>query len=249
LSRLWSRFGVRTLAILVLLVGASGGYFLGRDRQNQQQIYAEQVGSDQVQQADVADTTGSQAAEVVAEANRRAAQLEAARKAAAAAKAEAERARRAEAAASRKRERAAAEARARAEAEREQAEREQAEAEAKANSGSGSYTGPIPASCGEYSGNRETGCALLLDAGFDIDQMPCLDKLWDKESGWNERASNPSSGAYGIPQALPGSKMGSVADDWETNPATQIKWGLGYIEDRYGTPCDAWAHSQETGWY
>jgi nucleoid-associated protein YgaU len=224
----------------VLLVGASGGYFLGIDRQNQQHIYAEPVQfSDEAQQKELADSQGTQAAQVVAEANRRAAQIAAARKAAAAAKAEAERARRAEAAASRKRERAAAEAKARAEAEQDAAETAPAKP----------YSGPIPASCNEYSGNRKTGCALMLDAGFDIDQMPCLDKLWDKESGWNHRASNSSSGAYGIPQALPGSKMGSVADDWETNPATQIKWGLGYIEDRYGTPCKAWAHSQETGWY
>ena len=115
--------------------------------------------------------------------------------------------------------------------------------------GTVAYTGPIPSSCDEYSGNRATGCALMLKAGFKISQFPCLDKLWKKESGWNYRASNASSGAYGIPQALPGSKMGSVASDWKTNPATQIKWGLGYIEGRYDTPCGAWSHSQSTGWY
>jgi nucleoid-associated protein YgaU len=249
-SRLWSRFGVRALAVLVLLVGASGGYFLGVDRQTQQHIFAEQASdgqpSAQAEQEEVDYLKERQAAQLVAEANRRAAQIEAARKAAAAAKAEAERARRAEAAASRKRDRAAAEAKARAEAEA----KARAEAEARAQEAeSEPYSGSIPESCNEYSGNREIGCALMLDAGFDIDQMPCLDKLWTKESGWNHEASNPSSGAYGIPQALPGSKMGTVADDWRTNPATQIKWGLGYIEDRYGTPCDAWAHSQETGWY
>ncbi|HEX2771285.1 MAG TPA: lytic transglycosylase domain-containing protein, partial [Micromonosporaceae bacterium] len=176
MSRLWSRFGVRTLAVLVLLVGASGGYFLGVDRQTQQHVYAEQAGdaqpSAQTEQEELADLKARHAAQVVAEANRRAAQIEAARKAAAAAKAEAERARRAEAAASRKRERAEAEARARAEAEAEAARRAQEAAESKP------YDGPIPASCNEYSGNRETGCALLLDAGFGIDQMPCLDKLW-----------------------------------------------------------------------
>ena len=111
------------------------------------------------------------------------------------------------------------------------------------------YTGPIPTSCNEYTGSRKTGCALMLDAGFGIDQFPCLDKLWKKESGWNYRAQNASSGAYGIPQALPGSKMASIASDWRTNPATQIKWGLGYIEGRYNSPCGAWSHSQSTGWY
>ena len=89
----------------------------------------------------------------------------------------------------------------------------------------------------------------MLDAGFKIDQFPCLDKLWKKESGWDHRASNSGSGAYGIPQALPGSKMASVGSDWRTNPATQIKWGLNYIEGRYDTPCNAWSHSQSTGWY
>lgn len=109
--------------------------------------------------------------------------------------------------------------------------------------------GPVPESCGEYSGNRATGCTLLLEAGFSLDQMSCLDNLWNKESGWNERAENPSSGAYGIPQSLPGNKMATHGDDWRTNPATQIRWGLDYIDNRYGTPCEAWSHSQATGWY
>lgn len=109
--------------------------------------------------------------------------------------------------------------------------------------------GPVPASCDGYSGNRATGCTLLLDAGFNLSQMSCLDNLWTKESGWNHRAQNPSSGAYGIPQALPGDKMASFGDDWRTNPVTQIRWGLSYISNRYGTPCAAWQHSQATGWY
>ncbi|MGH3681331.1 MAG: transglycosylase SLT domain-containing protein, partial [Natronosporangium sp.] len=109
--------------------------------------------------------------------------------------------------------------------------------------------GPVPDSCGEYSGNRATGCALLLDAGHGLDQMSCLDNLWTKESGWNHRAQNPSSGAYGIPQALPGDKMAAYGDDWRTNPATQIRWGLSYIGDRYGSPCAAWRFSQANGWY
>nr|WP_306371644.1 lytic transglycosylase domain-containing protein [Nocardiopsis sp. CC223A] len=77
----------------------------------------------------------------------------------------------------------------------------------------------------------------------------CLRPLWQKESGWNHLAQNPSSGAYGIPQALPGSKMASHGSDWQTNPATQIAWGIDYIKGRYGTPCGAWAHSQSVGWY
>lgn len=80
-------------------------------------------------------------------------------------------------------------------------------------------------------------------------QFRCLDKLWHRESGWNHRAMNPTSGAYGIPQALPGWKMASAGSDWRTNPRTQIKWGIRYIKSRYGTPCGAWAHSQRTGWY
>ncbi|WP_449701800.1 aggregation-promoting factor C-terminal-like domain-containing protein [Actinomadura algeriensis] len=76
-----------------------------------------------------------------------------------------------------------------------------------------------------------------------------LESLWTKESGWNERAQNPSSGAYGIPQSLPGTKMASAGSDWQTNAATQIAWGLNYIDARYGTPCEAWGHSQSVGWY
>ncbi|WP_393916627.1 aggregation-promoting factor C-terminal-like domain-containing protein [Halostreptopolyspora alba] len=90
---------------------------------------------------------------------------------------------------------------------------------------------------------------LLGNYGWGSDQFDCLEPLWEKESGWDHTASNPSSGAYGIPQALPGSKMASEGDDWRTNPTTQIKWGLGYIEDRYSSPCDAWNHSQANNWY
>jgi hypothetical protein len=90
---------------------------------------------------------------------------------------------------------------------------------------------------------------LAAERGWGNTQFTCLDLLWNRESGWNYRATNPSSYAYGIPQSLPGSKMASVAPDWRTNAVTQIKWGLGYISDRYGTPCGAWAHSQSTGWY
>lgn len=85
--------------------------------------------------------------------------------------------------------------------------------------------------------------------GWGDDQFACLVSLWDKESGWNAGAYNSGSGAYGIPQALPGNKMASAGADWQTNPATQIAWGLGYISGRYGTPCGAWDHSTSVGWY
>ena len=96
---------------------------------------------------------------------------------------------------------------------------------------------------------KATAQALLAERGWGADQFACLDSLWTKESGWRVNASNASSGAYGIPQALPGSKMASVGADWRTNPTTQITWGLGYISSRYGTPCGAWDHSMATGWY
>ncbi|MDR6907001.1 ribosomal protein L12E/L44/L45/RPP1/RPP2 [Agromyces sp. 3263] len=85
--------------------------------------------------------------------------------------------------------------------------------------------------------------------GWGADQFQCLDKLWQKESGWSYTAFNAGSGATGIPQSLPGSKMASAGADWETNAATQIKWGLGYIKGSYGSPCSAWSHSQSMNWY
>jgi hypothetical protein len=90
--------------------------------------------------------------------------------------------------------------------------------------------------------------AILQARGMGMDQYSCLVSLWNKESHWNVYAAN-KSGAYGIPQALPGSKMASAGPNWESNPTTQITWGLGYISGRYGTPCGAWAHSQSSGWY
>jgi hypothetical protein len=90
---------------------------------------------------------------------------------------------------------------------------------------------------------------MVKARGWGDSEFSCLVALWSKESGWRVNAYNASSGAYGIPQALPGSKMGSAGADWETNPATQISWGLGYIGGRYGTPCGAWGHSQSVGWY
>ena len=96
---------------------------------------------------------------------------------------------------------------------------------------------------------RALGQAMALERGYGADEFACLERLWTKESNWNVTAENTSSGAYGIPQSLPGSKMASVAADWRTNAATQITWGLNYIEGRYGTPCGAWAKSQASGWY
>ena len=91
--------------------------------------------------------------------------------------------------------------------------------------------------------------SMMGSYGWGDDQFSCLVSLWNRESSWNYQAENASSGAYGIPQSLPGSKMGSVGADWRTNPTTQIIWGLGYISGRYGSPCSAWAHSEATGWY
>lgn len=90
---------------------------------------------------------------------------------------------------------------------------------------------------------------LVLAKGWDEGQYSCLVALWQRESNWNTFAMNPTSGAYGIPQALPGSKMASAGADWATNPATQIIWGIGYIQARYVTPCGAWEHSEQNNWY
>jgi hypothetical protein len=90
--------------------------------------------------------------------------------------------------------------------------------------------------------------ALLSSYGWSGSQFGCLVSLWNRESNWNVHAANPS-GAYGIPQSLPGSKMASAGPDWQDNAETQIKWGLGYIKERYGSPCGAWGHSEAHGWY
>jgi hypothetical protein len=91
--------------------------------------------------------------------------------------------------------------------------------------------------------------AMLASFGWSSSQFSCLDPLWAHESGWSVTAYNPGSGAYGIPQALPGSRMASAGPDWQTNAATQIRWGLTYIKGTYGSPCAAWDHEQATGWY
>lgn len=91
--------------------------------------------------------------------------------------------------------------------------------------------------------------SLMPDYGFGTSQWGCLVNLWNYESGWRVNARNPSSGAYGIPQSLPASKMASIGSDWLTNPSTQIKWGLGYIKGRYVNPCGAWSHEMAHNWY
>jgi hypothetical protein len=96
---------------------------------------------------------------------------------------------------------------------------------------------------------QSTAYNMMSSFGFDPKtQFGCLNNIWTRESGWRYNAAN-ASGAYGIPQALPGSKMASAGADWLTNPATQIKWGLGYIKSIYGTPCDAWSFWQANGYY
>ncbi len=105
-------------------------------------------------------------------------------------------------------------------------------------------SGPPP----NPSSARGIAYNLLGSFGFSTNQFGCLDNLWTQESNWNYTAEN-ASGAYGIPQALPGSKMASAGPDWQTNPTTQIKWGLGYIKNLYGTPCGAWGHEEADGWY
>jgi len=90
---------------------------------------------------------------------------------------------------------------------------------------------------------------MLGQFGWSSSQFSCLQPLWERESGWSVTAENPSSGAYGIPQALPAAQMASAGADWQANAATQIRWGLTYIQGRYGSPCGAWAHEESDGWY
>jgi hypothetical protein len=96
---------------------------------------------------------------------------------------------------------------------------------------------------------QQIAAAMLSQFGWSSDQMSCLEPLWEQESGWSVTATNASSGAYGIAQALPASKMASAGSDWQTSAYTQIKWGLGYIQETYGSPCAAWDHEEADGWY
>ncbi len=113
------------------------------------------------------------------------------------------------------------------------------------------YVAPVAPAAGVPDPGTAQAIALarITELGWGADQYNCLVALWAKESGWNVYAHNASSGAYGIPQALPGDKMASVGADWATNPATQIEWGLIYIIGSYGTACAAWEHSVARNWY
>ncbi|WP_344864123.1 lytic transglycosylase domain-containing protein [Planomonospora alba] len=97
--------------------------------------------------------------------------------------------------------------------------------------------------------NRAIAFRLVSRRAWSHDQFRCLDSLWTRESNWNHRAHNRHTGAYGIPQALPGSKMSDSGRDWRSSPVTQIRWGLRYIKQRYGSPCGAWGHFRSANWY
>jgi len=119
--------------------------------------------------------------------------------------------------------------------------KERAEAKEKASRSSSSF--PVQ---GSYTvAQIQAMAASMVPSG----QFQCFSNIVDHESSWNYRAVNASSGAYGLFQALPGSKMSSVGSDWQTNPATQIKWGLNYMDSRYGSPCEAWSFWQANNWY
>jgi hypothetical protein len=221
-SRLWSRFGARSFALGLLALSLVGGFWIDHNRQ----VQKHDVVLDAAHDSDINDLHQFKldaGARQWADAPQRAARADARDKAAAQAQA------------------AAAQARA-------------VDAAARASRGGGragptTPPVPIPTSCSAYTGNKAIACALLPEWGFGIDQMTCLIPMWTKESGWNERSRNPGSGSYGIPQALPASKMAQYGADYLTNPTPQIKWGLSYIKGRYGTPCGAWSFWQAHNWY
>ncbi|MBS1906001.1 MAG: hypothetical protein JST33_05410 [Actinobacteria bacterium] len=139
-------------------------------------------------------------------------------------------------------------------AERDRQARQAADSSGSSSSGSGSGSGDSgwvdtsgvnvdPAGAQAYAAGQ------LGNYGWGQDQFPCLYRLWMQESSWRADALNPDSGAYGIPQALPASKLAAAGADWRTNGNTQIDWGLNYIQNRYGSPCGAWAHEVANNWY
>ena len=134
--------------------------------------------------------------------------------------------------------------RAAAEAAADQAAQEQAQQQQQQPSQAAPSPAPVPAGSGQ-----QIAMGMLGSYGWSSSQFSCLVSLWNQESGWNVYATNPASGAYGIPQALPGSKMASAGADWQTDAATQIRWGLSYIKSLYGSPCGAWSHEEADGWY
>lgn len=134
---------------------------------------------------------------------------------------------------------------------RDQAARDAAAAAAAAGDGGGAADNgpPPPGVVVDRAAAKAYAASALPGYGWGSEQFRCLDLLWTRESGWRANAYNASSGAYGIPQSLPGSKMAAAGADWRTNAATQINWGLSYISGRYGSPCAAWAHSEAVNWY
>ena len=145
-----------------------------------------------------------------------------------------------------------------AKAEAEQKAKEEAEAKKKAEelriaqskqvtSRGGTSVRAATGTKAEYQAYAKNLC--INTYGWTENDFNCLVKLWERESNWNPNAHNKSSGAHGIPQSLPASKMASEGDDYYTNGKTQIRWGLKYIKNRYGTPSNAWTHSQQKGWY
>ncbi|NGO70266.1 lytic transglycosylase domain-containing protein [Streptomyces sp. SB3404] len=184
------------------------------------------------QQSSHAEAREKAEAKKKADAKQRAA--EARKKAEAKQRAEAARKARAKAAAAEKRRKAAAARAARAKAAAERAAKEAA---------SRSAQRAAPAA---PSGSPQQIARQII--GNEA-QFQCFSQIVERESGWRADAQNPSSGAYGLVQALPGSKMASAGADWRTNPATQITWGLGYMNDRYGSPCGAWSFWQANSWY
>lgn len=125
------------------------------------------------------------------------------------------------------------------------AEREREEAEARANRAAVREASSFSAKASYTVAEVQAMARQMVPA----DQFQCFSNIVDHESSWNYRAQNPSSGAYGLMQALPGSKMSSAGADWQTNPATQIKWGLNYMNSRYDSPCGAWSFWQANNWY
>jgi len=105
------------------------------------------------------------------------------------------------------------------------------------------------AGCGGSDEALANCMAAASPYGWTGRETTCLDWLWTRESNFEAGATNPQSGAYGIPQSLPAAKMAAAGADWQTNPATQVHWGLGYIAATYGSPCGAWSHEQAAGWY
>ena len=143
---------------------------------------------------------------------------------------------------------AAAAAQAQADAAAQAQAQAQADAKAKADAAaaaSRSQQRSTLNSAGAFTGTPQQIAAQIVPSG----QLQCFKNIVERESTWKVTATNPSSGAYGLVQALPGSKMASAGADWRTNPATQIKWGLNYMNSRYGSPCGAWSFWQSHHWY